>query len=152
MDEIDLKLVQYLQAEGRLTLAELAVRVGLSGPAVGERVRKLEQQGIIRGYAARVDPGALGYRLTAFVEVSIQHPRYNDGFLAYVTALPEVQECHHVTGSFSYLLKVRCRDTSHLERLLTHRIKAQAGVERTRTTVVLSTQKEDGPLPADQAG
>lgn len=142
MDEIDLRLVDLLAIHGRASFAELAEQVGLSGPSTADRVRRLEERGVIRGYAARVDPEALGLGLTAFIAVTVGRPDQTTGFLSGVAQLPEVVECHHVAGHDDYLLKVHVAGTRGLERFVTERLKAVSGVERTHTTVVLSTALE----------
>jgi Lrp/AsnC family transcriptional regulator, leucine-responsive regulatory protein len=139
MDPIDLRLVELLAANARASYAELAQQVGLSGPSTAERVRRLEERGIVRGYAARVDPAALGRALTAFVSVSVGDRAQTQAFLAALALVPEVVECHHVAGDDDYLLKVHVDGTRGLEALVTDRLKAIEGVTRTRTTVVLST-------------
>ncbi len=147
MDALDIKCCQRLQEDGRLTLTQLAVHLGLSVPATSERVRKLEEQGIIGGYRAILDPRRVGAKVTAFIAVVVERPEHEAPFLRYVQDLPEVLECHHVAGEDSYLLKVRCTSTEELEHLIVHQIKAQEGVVRTRTTIVLSTAKETTALP-----
>ena len=139
MDAIDLRLVELLGANARASWAELAGQVGLSAPATAERVRRLEERGAITGYAARLDPSALGRGLTAFVAVSVGDRAQTRAFLSVVAALPEVVECHHVAGDDDYLLKVHVDGTRGLEELVTDRLKSVKGVTRTRTTVVLST-------------
>ena len=107
MDELDYRIVDQLQREGRATQLEISRAVGLSQPAVAERIRKLEERGVITGYAARVDAAQLGKDITAFIGVSIEHPKFFEGFAKKVLALPEVLECHRVAGQDSYLLKVQ---------------------------------------------
>jgi Lrp/AsnC family leucine-responsive transcriptional regulator len=145
MDEIDKKLIKVLQGQGRLSLAELAQNVGLSSPATGERLRKMEQQGIIQGYTVITNPTALDLRLLAYIAVTVASPN-EEAFLAAIVKQTEVLECHHVAGEDSYLLKVRCQDTSHLEMLISNTIKKLPGIIRTRTTIVLSTNKETRDL------
>ena len=147
MDAIDLKALEALQTAGRESWAALGETLGMTGPAAAERVRRLEERGVIRGYAAVVDPKTVGAGLGAFVAVTLERPRDRAKFLALVDSLPEVQECHHVAGDDDYVLKVRCRDTADLERLLTRELKGLTGVARTRTTVVLSTVKETLAVP-----
>ena len=139
MDDIDLRLIELLTTNARTSYADLALEVGLSAPSTAERVRRLEERGVIVGYEARVDPGALGRDLTAFVSVSVGDRTQTRAFLAAVAKLPEVVECHHVAGDDDYLLKVHVDGTRGLETLVTDRLKAIKGVTRTRTTVVLST-------------
>lgn len=147
MDTIDLKLLHALAGDGRRTYAELAADVGLSGPSTAERVRRLEEAGAITGYAALIDPASLGLDLTAFVAVSLDHPRFRCGFLEAVGDFEGVLECHHTAGDEDYLLKVRCRGTSGLEALVSEGIKQVPGVARTCTTVVLSTAMERPFVP-----
>jgi Lrp/AsnC family transcriptional regulator, leucine-responsive regulatory protein len=150
MDTIDAKALRVLQATGRESWAALGETLGMTGPAAADRVRRLEERGVIRGYTAVVDPQAVGVGLAAFVAVSLERPKDRARFLALVASLPEIQDCHHVAGDDDFLLKIRCRDTADLERLLTHELKGLTGVARTRTTVVLSTVKETlvVPIPA----
>ncbi|MDB9525067.1 Lrp/AsnC family transcriptional regulator [Oscillatoria sp. CS-180] len=147
LDALDSKVVKHLMQQARMTWAELAAQLGLSAPAAADRVRKLEERGVIQGYWTRVNPQSLGYDLTAFVAVTLEHPRDRDGFLTQIHALPEIQECHHVTGDDDYLLKVRCRGTQGLEHLITNGLKQVSGVLKTRTIIVLSTVKETIALP-----
>ncbi|BDC51846.1 AsnC family transcriptional regulator [Bryobacterales bacterium F-183] len=132
---------------GRATWAELAEVLGLSAPAVADKARRLEEKGIIRGYAAIVNPAAVGYGLTAFVSVTLDRPQHRSKFIGTLTKMEEVLECHHVAGDFDYLLKVRCRDTADLDDLLSNRLKALPGIARTRTTIVLGTAKESTRVP-----
>jgi Lrp/AsnC family leucine-responsive transcriptional regulator len=147
LDALDLKVLHHLMAQARMTWAELAAQLGLSPPAAADRVRKLEERGVIQGYAARVNPQSLGYDLTAFVAVTLTHSRDRADFLAQINACAEIQECHHITGEDDYLLKVRCQGTQGLEQLITDHLKAIPGVVKTRTTIVLSTVKETTALP-----
>lgn len=137
---------------GRATWAELGQLLGLSAPSAADRVRKLEERGVIRGYAALVDPAATGYPLTAFVSVSLASHRNRAAFLRAIQKLEQVAECHHITGDDDYLLKVRCRGTQDLDHLLAKELKDKIGVARTRTTIVLSTAKESVRVPVDSKG
>lgn len=141
MDGIDIKLVSLLQGSGRISQNELAHAVGLSAPAVAERIRKLEDRGVIRQYTAIIDPHTLGLDVTAFISVVINGSKYYPVFAQRVTERPEVLECHSVTGQGSHLLKIRTDTTTSLERLLSD-IQAWPGVQSTTTSVVLSTVKE----------
>src|SRR5918996_1671036 len=123
MDDLDLKLLELLQTDGRMTQLELSREVGLSQPAVAERIRKLEAREVITGYAARVDATKLGKDITAFIGVSIEHPKYFDGFARKVLAMPEVLEAHRVAGQDSYILKVRTRNTKTLDTLLVETLR-----------------------------
>jgi len=142
LDTIDYKLLELLQHNARMTQMEMASAVGLSQPAVAERMRKLEQEGIIRGYAAQVNARKLGKDISAFIGVSIEHPRYNAGFARKILALPDVLECHRVTGSDSYLLKVVTENTESLDRLISELLRVIPGVTRTLTSIVTSSIKE----------
>src|SRR6267378_2225442 len=106
LDAKDRAILALVQRDGKLQQAEIAKRVGLSAAAVNERLRKLDQAGVIRRYSAVVDAQAVGATITAFVEVFIEQPRFEREFLERVLSLDEVQECHHITGEFSLLLKV----------------------------------------------
>jgi len=147
IDPIDYRILALLQADARVTQAVMARAVGLSQPAVAERVRKLEAQGVIRGYVARLDPKPLGREIRAFIGVSVDHPRFHESFAKRVRALPEVLECHRVAGVDSYLLKVMTQNTDTLDRLIGDQIRRIPGVTRTHTTVVLSAIKEEVGIP-----
>ena len=129
---------------------DIAAKVGLSQPAVADRVRKLEESGAIVRYVARVDPRAMGNDIRAFVGVRISHPRHHEPFARRILDLPEVLECHRVAGLDSYLLKVVTRDTESLDRLISDSLRRIAGVTRTHTTVVLSAVKEETRVPLQQ--
>lgn len=142
LDSIDYKAVSELMMNARITWADLAGCLGLSSPATAERVHRLEEQGVIKGFTVLVDPEAVGCGLTAFVAVMLERPENRALFLQRITEMREVQECHHVAGEDDYLLKVRCRGTRDLERVVSDEIKGMPGVTRTRTTIVMSTHKE----------
>lgn len=142
LNKIDYKIIELLQKNARATQSEMAAAVGLSQPAVAERIRKLEQEGLITGYSARVDARRLGKDITAFIGVGINHPKHNTGFARRILALPDVLECHHVTGHDSYLLKIVTESTETLDRLISEHIRTISGVTRTHTTIVMSTVKE----------
>jgi Lrp/AsnC family leucine-responsive transcriptional regulator len=143
MDIIDHQLVQRLQQDCRTTQLELAREVGLSQPAVAERIRKLEERGVIRGYVARVDASSLGKDITAFIGVGIEHPRYFAGFTEAVDSMQDVLECHRVAGEDSYLLKVKTANTRTLDDMLVGTLRTIPGVTRTHTTIVLRSIKEE---------
>lgn len=143
MDDVDARIVDLLQTDARLTQAQIAKKVGLSQPSVADRVRKLEQQRVITGYAAKVDPRKLGKDVTAFIGVNIEHPKHFDHFATQVKGLEEVLECHRVAGQESYLLKVRTENTGTLDRLLVEQLRTLPGVTSTNTTIVLSSVKEE---------
>ena len=144
MDDRDKHILALLQENGRATLGEIAERVGLASSSVHDRVRKLEQSGVIRGYRAEIDPEAVGLFVTALVSVMPLDPRQPDDLPDRVLEFPEVEDCHSVAGPENYILKVRTRTTNDLEDLL-RRLREKAGVQ-TRTTIVLSTSFEHRPL------
>jgi Lrp/AsnC family leucine-responsive transcriptional regulator len=146
LETLDLKAVRTLMRNGRATWADLALELGLSAPAAADRVHRLEERGVIRGYAALVDAESAGYPLSAFIAVALDRPDRRAAFLKRIATLPEVAECHHVAGDDDYLLKVRCRGTRDLDRLLVESLRSIPGV-RTRTTVVLATAKESIVMP-----
>jgi Lrp/AsnC family transcriptional regulator, leucine-responsive regulatory protein len=152
LDEIDIKVMQVLMAQGRITWAELASTLGLSAPATADRVRRLEERGVIQGYAALIDAESVGCDLTAFITVSLAHPDQRSDFLQKIQSLPEIQECHHVTGEDDYWMKVRCHNTKDLERLISDELKGSLGYLKTRTTIALSTVKETVVLPIEKGG
>ena len=144
LEELDARIAAVLAADGRCSYTDLAERVGLSVSAVHQRVRRLEQRGVIRGYAAVVDAEAVGLPLTAFISIRPIDPSAPDDAPERLRSLAEIEACHSVAGEESYILKVRVRAPSELETLLA-RIRAEANVS-TRTTIVLSTPYEQRPL------
>nr|WP_197023563.1 Lrp/AsnC family transcriptional regulator [Rhodococcus sp. UNC363MFTsu5.1] len=137
LDEIDTLLVRELIADGRATLATLAEKAGLSVSAVQTRVRRLEARRVIRGYAAKVDPEALGNQLSAFVAITPLDPSSPDDAPARLEHIPGVEACHSVAGEESYVLLVRVASPRALEALL-QEIRSTANV-RTRSTIILQT-------------
>lgn len=146
MDSNDLKVIKRLMEQARTTWAELGTLLGLSAPAAAERVRKLEELGVIKGYSALINPEEIGCGLAALISVTLERPEQKKEFLTKVNNLPEILECHHIAGAEDYILKVRCSGTRDLERLISEEIKSLSGT-RTRTTVILSTVKETPILP-----
>ena len=146
LDAIDLQILQTLQQDCKISLARIGEQVGLSAPSVIERIKKLEQGGLIRGYHAVLDSRLLGLDVTAFIGVVIDHLPGIDGFGDRVSSLEGVLECHHVTGQHTLLLKVKTQDTSALEQLISQ-IRGIVGVARTETMVVLSTHSERVQVP-----
>ncbi|MBE0643997.1 MAG: Lrp/AsnC family transcriptional regulator [Bacteroidetes bacterium] len=141
LDELDILVLDALQKNGRVKRNELAELVGLSLPATSDRLRKLEERGYIRGYAAILDPAQFGKDITAFVQVSVDTSLHYDNFLKHVQQSPEILECHAITGEGSHLLKIRTDNTAALEHVLSQ-IQSWKEVQRTRTSIVLSTTKE----------
>lgn len=149
LDALDLKLLRLLAADARASWADLAKALRLSGPAVADRVHRLVDRGVIRGFTVLIDPDAVNAGLTAFIAVTLERPRNRARFLQRVRATPAILECHHTAGDDDFLLKVRCANTSALEELLTSALKSLPGIARTRTTVVLGTVKETVTPPLD---
>jgi len=141
MDPVDRELVRMLRVNARTTYAELARRVGLSAPAVHERVGKLEASGVVTGYHARVMPSALGLGVTAMVGVFESEQKADRDLAAALAEMPEIEDCWFVAGDESFLVKVRVGDVTALEGTLS-RLRKIRGIARTRTTVVLSTKWE----------
>ena len=144
MDDRDRQILSALQENARATLGEIAEAVRLSPSSVHDRVRKLEQAGVIRGYRAQVDAEAVGLFVTALVSVTPLDPKQPDDLPDRVREFTEVEDCHSVAGDENYILKVRTRTTADLEEFL-RRLREKAGVQ-TRTTIVLSTPFEHRPL------
>jgi len=141
LDDIDRQILALMQENCRLPLAKIGEKVGLSAPSVMERVKKLEDGGIITAYRAIVNARLLGKDITAFIGVSTGHPHAIDTFEHEIGLLDDVLECHHVTGTHTLILKAKTRNTSSLEELIS-RIRSIEGVVRTETMVVLSTHTE----------
>jgi len=152
LDAIDSKAMDALQRDGRASWADLGTALGLSAPAAAERVRKLIDGGLLRGFTAVLDPTTAGFPVLAFVAVTLERQGTRRAFLDGVRAHPLIQECHHVAGDDDFLLKVRARSLSELESVLADELKGRLGIARTRTTIVLGTAKETGRLPFGKAG
>jgi len=146
LDHTDRKLLALLQEDDRLPLAELSKRTGIAASTLNDRIKRLVAQGVIAGFHARLDPEKLGLELLAFMLVAWSNPKVEPVFLKKIRAAKQVLECHHVTGAWNYLLKVRLRNTKELESFLSGTIKAVHGVERTETLITLSSAKETWTL------
>lgn len=146
LDDIDIKILDSLQQNGRRRRGDLAEEVGLSLPSVSERLRKLEEKGYLTGYTAKLDPKKFGFDVTAYVRVTVRNSDFYQKFIDQAIGCPEVLECHAITGEGSHLLKIRTEKTESLERILSE-IQAWDGVTQTLTSVVLSTAKETLALP-----
>lgn len=147
MDDLDSKILEYIQSFGRSSYAEIGGAISLSVSAVNERLKKLEKQGVITGWTARIDPLAAGNGVLAFVYVLIERPEHEAAFHALMRHEPAIQECHHVASDWSYLLKVRAPSLPALEELVARRIKALPGIPRSQTVIVMSTVKETATVP-----
>lgn len=140
-DATDRQILRILRQDGRASHAAIAKRVGLSAPAVGERVRKLETSGVIRGYRAVLEPARLGLEVCAFVAIAPQPRNPAANLVTNLKGLPEIEELHAVAGGYGYIAKVRVASTGDLDAFL-DRLWMLDGVERTETTVVLKTSVE----------
>lgn len=151
IDAIDRQLLALLQKDGRMPVSRLAEAVGLSAPPVHERLARLERGGVIRGYTAVLDPAPLGLGFAVFVSVTLGLHREGSvmKFRDAINAVPQILECHHLTGTADFLLKVVCRDTAEYEDLVLHTLTRLPGVERLNSSVVLSTFKAETALPLE---
>lgn len=142
MDDLDRKILDLLECGGRMTASEIGKRVNLSVPAAAERIRKLEDRGIVKGYQAVLDRKKIGKSLSAFVFVDVEKTGQIEEFRRKAALFPDVLELHHIAGEHDYLLKVAVKDTSELEGFITDKLKAIPGVSRSRTYIVFSSIKE----------
>jgi Lrp/AsnC family leucine-responsive transcriptional regulator len=154
LDEKDAKILEILQKDGRTTNVELARAVELTPSTTLERVRKLEERGLIKGYTAILDPQALGLGLVAFIFLRVEDPEdligRAEGTARELAALPSVLELHHLAGEDCFILKVRARDTDDLYRFLRDELGRFKQIRSTRTTIVLKTVKESTGLPLER--
>ena len=151
IDGVDRTILMMLQANGRISNAEIARQVEMAPSAVLERIRKLEERGVIRSYAAHLDPRTLGQGLLAYVLVRTESGSWQAETAAKIAAIPEVQEVHHIAGEDCFLVKVRTRDTAALGSLLRDRVSAIECVRSSRTTIVLDTVKESTAVNLDES-
>lgn len=156
IDEKDARILEALQKDGRMTNVELAKAAELTPSATLERVRKLEERGLIRGYMALLDPHALEMGLLAFIFVRVDDREDimgdADSTAEALAALPSVQELHHLAGEDCFLIKVRARDTDDLYRILKEELGQFKTIRSTRTTIVLKTVKETPRLSVSEKG
>lgn len=152
LDRVDRRILDELQRDGRLSIAELARRVHLSPTPCLERVKRLERDGFVRDYVARLDPVRLGFTLLAFVEVALDRttPDLFERFRAMVLDLEEVEECHLVAGRFDYLLRVRTTSMDKFREFLAERLAAVPGLQHTHTYFSLEEVKHRGSLPVKE--
>jgi Lrp/AsnC family leucine-responsive transcriptional regulator len=146
VNPIDARILDILQRDGRRSYAEIGAEVGMSGPSAHERVKKLEAKGILRGYAAQVDPAAVGLGVLAFMWVTQAPGTIADDITDEFASIPEVEACHRIAGEGDYLLKIRARDTAEMEQVV-RRVQGTRNVYRTETDIVFSTPFERRPLP-----
>lgn len=149
LDEIDIKMLQHLQKDGRSQRNKLAEIVHLSVPSVSERMRKLEEKDLIKGYYAVLDAKRFKFDITAFVFVEVDGSDNYQKFVDKIMEEPEVLECHSITGDGSHVLKIKTENTESFEKLLS-RIQSYQGVHKTRSNVVLSSFKETLELPIEK--
>jgi len=147
IDEIDLRILDMLQRNGKLSQARIAGAVGLTTPSVNERIKKMERHGMIRGFVALLDHEKMGLPLTAYVDVCLEHPRFEKAFVDDLEKLLAVQECHYLAGEFGYRLKVKAADPSALADFLQRRIMGIKGVTRIQAQISLSSKKDSTLLP-----
>ena len=149
LDKLDKNILIELQKDARISNTELARRINLSPPATLTRVKRLEEDGFIQSYAAIVNRQKAGYDLLCFISVSLQLHDTDQvtGFIKIIQEMPEVLECHHVTGEYDYLLKVVTRNTEDLEDFLMHRLTPVSGVARIHTSLVLREAKSTSEIP-----
>jgi DNA-binding Lrp family transcriptional regulator len=153
-DQLDHAILNELQANGRISVADLARKIHLSSPAVHQRIKRLERAGVIRQYVALIDREAAGYDLLCFIRVSVQpHTKAQlEAFKAAVQTLTEVQECYHTAGSFDLLLKIVVQDHKALDRFISEHLMSIGGVERIDTSVVLSEMKSTTAFDLNGSG
>lgn len=151
LDKLDRHILRVLQQEGRISMKELGERVGLSVTPCIERVKRMERDGVISGYYARVDPGAIGAKLLVFVEITLNQKSASafEQFRREVLRIPEVQECHLVSGDFDYLIKARIHEMAEYRKLLGDMLLELPGAAQSRSYVVMEEIKETLFLSTD---
>lgn len=149
LDEIDLQILRILQADGRITNAELAKRVELSPPSALQRVRQLEKSGYIKRYAALLEPDKLGLKVTvwAMVSLSLHQDQPIERFRKSIAEIPEIVECHHVSGEFDFLLKILVPDIRSYELLVRNKLSKIKGIQQIKSSFVLATPKLTTQIP-----
>jgi Lrp/AsnC family leucine-responsive transcriptional regulator len=151
LDDIDLKILTYLQPNSYLSNVELSKKLGMAPSAVLERVKKLEQKGIIVGYPTRINPEALDLRLLAFIFIKSSEGPGKAAAAKQLARLPEVLELHHIAGEDCYIAKVRAKDPLSLVHFMRDKFSKIKGILHTKTTIVLETVKEDNHLPISKS-
>lgn len=151
LDKTDRKILRILQSNARITMTELAEKAGLSTTPVTERVRRLEREGVIEGYHARLNPQALGQNLLVFVELKLQSKSGNifEDFRREVLKIPQIMECHLISGEYDYLLKVRLPDMSAYRDLLGNILLQLPAASESRSYMAMEEVKEDTLLQVD---
>ncbi len=149
MDNLDYKILEALKDNARENATNIGAKINLSTSAVIERIKKLENSGVIEGYTTVINQNAVGRELMAFMYVSLEHPKYNEGFVKQINENSSVVECHYIAGDFDFILKVVTKSGKSLEEFLNF-VKSIGGVSLTRTSVVLSTNKYETCLLPDK--
>jgi Lrp/AsnC family transcriptional regulator, leucine-responsive regulatory protein len=149
LDKIDRKILEILQSNAKITNAQLSKEIGLSPAPTLERVKKLETSGIIRSYHAKVDTHAVGLGVSTFVQVSlVGHNRENiEGFITSINKIEEIIECHHITGSGDFILKVIAKDIASYQKLMLEKVSEIKEVDGLQSMVILSTFKDSKVMP-----
>jgi Lrp/AsnC family transcriptional regulator, regulator for asnA, asnC and gidA len=142
IDGIDKEILRYLMEDARKPILQIAAKIGISGAAIHQRLRKLEQAGVIAGSKFIVDTKVLGYSTMAFIGIYLDKASSNPEAVKELKKIPEVLECHYTTGNWSILIKVICRDNEHLMQLLNDKLQPISGVSRTETFISLQQQLE----------
>ncbi len=148
IDETDVRILQLLQDQGRIKLKDIAEDVSLSVPSVSDRIRKLEEHGIVAGYHAVVNPRLAGFDISAFIRVMVDGSKHYASFVERACKMDQVQEVHSSTGEGSHILRVLIRNTAGLEQLLST-IQSWPGVHGTSSSIVLSSYKDTRVVPVD---
>lgn len=149
IDDISLQILKILQEKARIPNVEVARQVGLAPSAVLERIRKLEKQGIIDGYEVRLNPEKLHRNLVAFLQISLVRPEAYEDVAAALTALPDTQEVHFVSGDDVFLVKMRSSCVAELHHTIQKQIAGLPGIARVNTRIALATHKESATIPLD---
>ena len=147
IDDIDLRILDMLQRNGKLSQAKIAGAVGLTTPSVNERIKKMERHGMIKGFVALLDHEKMGLPLTAYVDIALEHPRFEKSFIDDLEKLLAVQECHYLAADFAYRLKVKASSPGALADFIQNRLLAIRGVVRARACLSLSSKKDSTLLP-----
>ncbi|GAA4796005.1 Lrp/AsnC family transcriptional regulator [Olivibacter ginsenosidimutans] len=150
-DKIDLKIIKLLQENGRITNLQLSSNIGLSPAPTLERVRKLENAGYIKSYHALVDEEMLGLGIKSFIQIQLDFHTHNaiPEFVEAIKTIPEVTECHHVTGQCDFILKVYVKDIKSYERLIMEKISRIPFVKTFQTMMIMSTSKKEPIVPME---
>ena len=151
MDDTDLKILGILKGNSRINASGIAEKIEMSVSAVTERLKKLEGNGVIEKYTVSLNAKNIGMDVLAFISISLEHPKYNDGFVAAINENRHVMECHYITGDFDFLLKIMTESMENLSAVLSV-IKSIKGVSLTRTLIVLSTSKNEFCVVPEAAG